>query len=150
MKAYSNAVSMMSGSDISSLTEVKKVFEGLGDYKDSVIKAAACEKYLSELCEEKYLEAQSAEAVYSVESQTFAITMYSELGDYKDALERIAICTSNITVIQEMLELEEQLAGHKEELKSLTGFFKRRQRQEKEALINKVEQQISELKEQLE
>lgn len=149
MKAYSKAVSMMSGDDISCLTEVKKVFEGLGDYKDSVIKAAACEKYLSELCEEKYLEAQSAEAVYSVESQTLAITMYSELGDYKDAAEKIAKCTINITQIQEILDLEEQLGKHKEDLKSLTGFFKRRQRQEKEELISKLENQLAELRSQL-
>lgn len=46
--------------------------------------------------------------------------------------------------------LEEQLGRYKEELKSLTGFFKRRQREEKEALINRVEQQIAELKDRFE
>lgn len=148
--AYNRAVSMMSGTDIANLVAVKESFEGLGDYKDSCIKAAACEKYLSELCEKKYLEAEEAQAVCTVDSQTLAIAAYNELGDYKDALERIAICTSNITVIQEMLDLEEQLGRYKEELKSLTGFFKRRQREEKEALINRVEQQIEELKDRLE
>lgn len=141
---------MMSGTDIANLIAVREAFKGLGEYKDSAIKAAACEKYINDLCEKKYQEAKDIQAVYTVDSQTLAMAAYSELGEYKDALERIAICTSNITVIQEMLELEEQLAGHKEELKSLTGFFKRRQRQEKEELINKVEQQIAELKEQLE
>ena len=97
----------------------------------------------------KLIEVGTAESLTRAEKM-LAMAAYSELGEYKDALERISICTSNITVIQEMLELEEQLAGHKEELKSLTGFFKRRQRQEKEELINKVEQQIAELKEQLE
>lgn len=149
-KAYNKAVSMMSGTDISNLIAVKETFEDLGSYKDSVIKAAACEKYLKDLCEKKYQEAKDTQAVYTVDSQTLAMAAYSELGDYKDALERIAICTSNITVIQEMLDLEEQLERHKEELKSLTGFFKRRQRQEKEELINKVEQQIAGLKDRLE
>lgn len=149
-KVYNRAVSMMSGTVIANIATVKEAFEGLGDYKDSAIKAAACKKYLDDLCEKKYQEAKDTQAVYTVDSQTLAMAAYSELGDYKDALERIAICTSNITVIQEIIELEEQLEGHKEELKMLTGFFKRRQRQEKEELINKVEQQIAELKEQLE
>lgn len=75
--------------------------------------------------------------------------MYSELGDYKDAAEKIAKCTINITQIQEILDLEEQLGKHKEDLKSLTGFFKRRQRQEKEELISKLENQLAELRSQL-
>ena len=149
-KAYSRAVSMMSGNDIANLVTVKEAFEGLGAYKDSAIKAAACGKYLNDLCEKKYQEAKDAQAVFTVDSQTLAIAVYNELGDFKDALERVAICTSNITVIKEILELEEQLTRHKEELKSLTGFFKRRQRQEKEEIIKSVEQQCAELKNQLE
>ena len=145
-KAYNRAVSMMSGTDIANLIAVREAFEGLGEYKDSAIKAAACEKYLNDLCEKKYQEAKDTQAVYTVDSQTLAMAAYSELGEYKDALERIAICTSNITAIQEILELEEQIERHNEDLKSLTGFFKRRQRQEKEELIKNLEQQISELK----
>ena len=148
-KVYSRAVSMLSGIDITNLIAVKEAFEGLGAYKDSAIKAAACGKYLNDLCEKKYQEAKDAQAVFTVESQTLAIAAYNELGDFKDALKRIAICTSNITVIQEIIEIEEQLARHKEELKSLTGFFKRKQRQEKEELIKSMEKQYAELRDQL-
>lgn len=148
-KAYNRAVSMMTGADIADLRTVRDTFERLGEYKDSAIKAAACERYLYELCERKYQEAKDAQAVCTVESQTLAIVAYNRLENYKDAAERSADCASNIKVIKEMLGLEEQLKKHNEELKLLTGFFKRRQRREQEEMIRKLENQVNELRSQL-
>ena len=71
------------------------------------------------------------------------------IGNYKDASDRIAICNSNIAIIEEYLILEEQLENDKKELENLNGFFKRRQRQEKEEKIKQIEQQLEELSNKL-
>ena len=147
-KLYLNSVSSMTVTDIASLIRVKESFEKLGNYKDSEIKAAACERLVNEICEKKYQEARLEEKGYSKEAQIDAISKYCEIGDYKDAVDRIAVCQSNIAIIEECLELEEKLDNNKKELEFLKGLFKRRQRQEKEEQIIQIEQQIDDLKSQ--
>ena len=146
---YVKAVSSMYGADISSLIITKGLFDKLGDYKDSIIKAAACEKYINELCEKTYQEARLSESEYSIDSQVKAIEGYKRVGNYKDASNRIAVCNSNIAIIVEYQELKEKLENHKKELGTLNGFFKRRQRQEKEEQIKQIEQQLEELSNKL-
>ena len=148
-RTYSNAVGLTTSREISDLIVAKGLFEKLGNYKDSVIKAAACDKYIDELCENKYQEARQAENVYTLTSQKDAILKYNQLGDYKDSLERKKKCSSNCTIIQNMQELEKEIEAHKKELTAITGAFKKKERQAKEVLINQKKKRLSELRSEL-
>ena len=148
-RTYSNAVGLTASREISDLIVAKGLFEKLGNYKDSVIKAAACDKYIDELCENKYQEARQAETVYTLTSLNDAISKYNQLGDYKDSLERKERCSTNCTKIQEIQSLEKEIEDHKKELAAITGAFKKKERRAKEELINQKEKRLSELRSKL-
>ena len=148
-RTYSNAVGLTTSREISDLIVAKGLFEKLGNYKDSVIKAAACDKYIDELCENKYQEARQAENVYTLTSQKDAISKYNQLGDYKDSFERKKKCSTNCMIIQKMQDLEKEIEAHKKELAAITGAFKKKERQAKEVLINQKEKRLSELRSEL-
>lgn len=148
-KQYAKAVSSVDGEDIRSLITAKEIFEKLGDYKDSAIKSAACSRRADELKENLYQEALVAEKVYSLNSQNEAISKYSLLGDYKDSLERKNKCGENCNTIQAIHNLNKEIEEHRKELASLTGAFKKKERQAKETLIRSKEQHLNELKNKL-
>lgn len=145
-RTYSNAVGLTNSREISDLIVAKGLFENLGGYKDSVIKATACDKFIDELCENKYQEARKAESVYTLTSQKEAIAKYNQLGDYKDSFERKKICSTNCTIIQEIQGLEAEIESLKKELAAITGAFKKKERQAKEAQINQRENRLYEIK----
>ena len=148
-RAYSSALSLTNSREISDLIVAKGIFENLGNYKDSVIKAAACDKLATELCENKYQDARKAETVYTLTSQKDAISKYNQLGYYKDSFERKEKCNTNCTIIQKIQDLEKEIEAHKKELAAITGVFKKKERQAKEVIINEKEKRLSELRSEL-
>lgn len=148
-RTYMNAVALSDGTVINDLVVAKGLFEKLDNYKDSDAKAKFCDKRIDEIREGLYKEGIAAERIYSLKSQNEAISKYSQLGDYKDSLERKKRCSENCKTIQAIHDLNKEIEEHRKELASLTGAFKKKERQAKETLISTKEQRVNELKDKM-
>ena len=91
---YNRARTLLDKTDVASLEEAVKVFEGLDDYKDSKkLRGIAVEKLNDAIAEEEELKEESySRALMLMENKKSAqrldqaMKLFADLGDYKDSV----------------------------------------------------------------